>query len=149
MSSSLMTFKICFGLFPVMPARPVIPMLTFCLLYTSPSPRDGLLSIRRQASDVYKRQVLRLCIDVQLFNDFQNMLRLVSSDASATGDPDAYLIIDQTLCKCRLYDPFSDAGGDPVNHVIEHFEPKIVIELTSDFRNAVKITAIFTRINAN
>src|SRR5665647_2122019 len=27
-----------------------------CLLYTSPSPRDGLLSIRRQASDVYKRQ---------------------------------------------------------------------------------------------
>src|SRR5665647_2939102 len=27
-----------------------------CLLYTSPSPRDGLLSIRRAASDVYKRQ---------------------------------------------------------------------------------------------
>src|SRR5665647_3210151 len=27
-----------------------------CLLYTSPSPRDGHLSIRRQASDVYKRQ---------------------------------------------------------------------------------------------
>src|SRR5665647_3311299 len=30
-----------------------------CLLYTSPSPRDGLLSIRRQRSDVYKRQPLR------------------------------------------------------------------------------------------
>src|SRR5665647_304689 len=29
-----------------------------CLLYTSPSPRDGHLSIRRQASDVYKRQGL-------------------------------------------------------------------------------------------
>src|SRR5665647_3398102 len=29
-----------------------------CLLYTSPSPRDGLLSMRRQASDVYKRQGL-------------------------------------------------------------------------------------------
>src|SRR5665647_816090 len=28
-----------------------------CLLYTSPSPRDGLLSIRRQRPDVYKRQV--------------------------------------------------------------------------------------------
>src|SRR5665647_1354952 len=27
-----------------------------CLLYTSPSPRDGLLSIRSAASDVYKRQ---------------------------------------------------------------------------------------------
>src|SRR5665647_2632148 len=27
-----------------------------CLLYTSPSPRDGLLSIRRQRQDVYKRQ---------------------------------------------------------------------------------------------
>src|SRR5665647_3412903 len=27
-----------------------------CLLYTSPSPRDGHLSIRRAASDVYKRQ---------------------------------------------------------------------------------------------
>src|SRR5665647_3198678 len=31
-----------------------------CLLYTSPSPRDGLLSIRRQRQDVYKRQVV-LC----------------------------------------------------------------------------------------
>src|SRR5665647_1763660 len=31
-----------------------------CLLYTSPSPRDGLLSIRRQASDVYKRQAMYL-----------------------------------------------------------------------------------------
>src|SRR5665647_2565835 len=31
--------------------------LGICLLYTSPSPRDGLLSIRRQPSDVYKRQV--------------------------------------------------------------------------------------------
>src|SRR5665647_2976623 len=30
---------------------------SYCLLYTSPSPRDGLLSIRRQASDVYKRQI--------------------------------------------------------------------------------------------
>src|SRR5665647_3506010 len=29
-----------------------------CLLYTSPSPRDGHLSIRRQRSDVYKRQGL-------------------------------------------------------------------------------------------
>src|SRR5665647_1114627 len=28
-----------------------------CLLYTSPSPRDGHLSIRRQRQDVYKRQV--------------------------------------------------------------------------------------------
>src|SRR5665647_2058482 len=27
-----------------------------CLLYTSPSPRDGLLSISSAASDVYKRQ---------------------------------------------------------------------------------------------
>src|SRR5665647_1016369 len=27
-----------------------------CLLYTSPSPRDGHLSIRRQRQDVYKRQ---------------------------------------------------------------------------------------------
>src|SRR5665647_427211 len=27
-----------------------------CLLYTSPSPRDGHLSIRRQRPDVYKRQ---------------------------------------------------------------------------------------------
>src|SRR5665647_3487933 len=27
-----------------------------CLLYTSPSPRDGLLSIRRQRQNVYKRQ---------------------------------------------------------------------------------------------
>src|SRR5665647_3430426 len=31
-----------------------------CLLYTSPSPRDGHLSIRRAASDVYKRQVCRM-----------------------------------------------------------------------------------------
>src|SRR5665647_3012415 len=30
-----------------------------CLLYTSPSPRDGLLSIRRQRQDVYKRQLLQ------------------------------------------------------------------------------------------
>src|SRR5665647_2975574 len=28
-----------------------------CLLYTSPSPRDGHLSIRSAASDVYKRQL--------------------------------------------------------------------------------------------
>src|SRR5665647_2107967 len=28
-----------------------------CLLYTSPSPRDGHLSIRRQRQDVYKRQL--------------------------------------------------------------------------------------------
>src|SRR5665647_2586554 len=32
-----------------------------CLLYTSPSPRDGLLSIRRQRQDVYKRQLLYSC----------------------------------------------------------------------------------------
>src|SRR5665647_2566241 len=31
-------------------------LISPCLLYTSPSPRDGHLSIRRQASDVYKRQ---------------------------------------------------------------------------------------------
>src|SRR5665647_1098417 len=31
-----------------------------CLLYTSPSPRDGHLSIRRQRPDVYKRQVSKL-----------------------------------------------------------------------------------------
>src|SRR5665647_2081098 len=30
---------------------------TCCLLYTSPSPRDGHLSIPSAASDVYKRQV--------------------------------------------------------------------------------------------
>src|SRR5665647_1039014 len=30
--------------------------LECCLLYTSPSPRDGLLSIPSAASDVYKRQ---------------------------------------------------------------------------------------------
>src|SRR5665647_848537 len=31
-----------------------------CLLYTSPSPRDGHLSIRRQRQNVYKRQGLRM-----------------------------------------------------------------------------------------
>src|SRR5665647_908118 len=37
-----------------------LPMMTTCtcLLYTSPSPRDGHLSIRRQRQDVYKRQEL-------------------------------------------------------------------------------------------
>src|SRR5665647_556119 len=34
----------------------LLALLYCCLLYTSPSPRDGLLSIRRAASDVYKRQ---------------------------------------------------------------------------------------------
>src|SRR5665647_1076348 len=33
-----------------------------CLLYTSPSPRDGLLSIRRQRQDVYKRQPLSVMV---------------------------------------------------------------------------------------
>src|SRR5665647_3304418 len=38
------------------PLDPEMAQPLICLLYTSPSPRDGLLSIRRQRSDVYKRQ---------------------------------------------------------------------------------------------
>src|SRR5665647_3060003 len=37
-----------------------------CLLYTSPSPRDGLLSIRRQRQNVYKRQRLHGIADMPL-----------------------------------------------------------------------------------
>src|SRR5665647_887170 len=55
-------------------------MAPSCLLYTSPSPRDGLLSIRRQRSDVYKRQDADLFATVPVghyFLDVREELELV------------------------------------------------------------------------
>src|SRR5665647_1137531 len=68
---------------------------TTCLLYTSPSPRDGLLSIRRQRPDVYKRQVLELRVgrDVRVRLDLREGAdRHVVLDADAAAHNDLSLI---------------------------------------------------------
>src|SRR5665647_1570160 len=51
-----------------------------CLLYTSPSPRDGLLSISSAASDVYKRQAQVLAA-VELSGFPDEDLRKIGVDA--------------------------------------------------------------------
>src|SRR5665647_3433998 len=65
--------------------RPII-----CLLYTSPSPRDGLLSIRRAASDVYKRQASFLNCQEKHFCDNGAKQRISARGPSGLDRAKAY-----------------------------------------------------------
>src|SRR5665647_2425468 len=65
-----------------------------CLLYTSPSPRDGHLSIRRQRQDVYKRQNPSRAIFVAIREIVENSLDAAESQKIP---PDVYVRLSLSL----------------------------------------------------
>src|SRR5664279_3280762 len=65
-----------------LPAATSLPLSHTCLLYTSPSPRDGLLSSSSAARDVYKRQRVEIP-DLRRIPDLRD--GLVRRDGDITG----------------------------------------------------------------